>query len=90
VPKPNPRLRRRGGSISLPVNGNGSAGKRIVLRGEVADPSNPPPGCYSPSPVLVRCRPLQGRDAVLRSYAWDSVSLPPREELELVGVPAEV
>ena len=22
------------------------AGKRIVLRGEVADPSNPPPGCY--------------------------------------------
>jgi len=30
VPKPDPRLRS----------------KRIVLRGEIADPSNPPPGCY--------------------------------------------
>jgi peptide/nickel transport system ATP-binding protein len=30
VPKPDPRLR----------------GKRRVLQGEVADPSNPPPGCY--------------------------------------------
>ena len=34
VPKPNPRLRS--------VNGH----TRVVLRGEVADPSNPPPGCY--------------------------------------------
>jgi peptide/nickel transport system ATP-binding protein len=30
VPKPDPRLR----------------GKRRVLQGEVADPANPPPGCY--------------------------------------------
>ena len=31
VPKPDPRARRRG--------------QRIILQGEVADPSNPPPGC---------------------------------------------
>jgi peptide/nickel transport system ATP-binding protein len=36
VPKPDPRLRS-----------SGSQGpRRIVLEGEVADPANPPPGCY--------------------------------------------
>jgi peptide/nickel transport system ATP-binding protein len=36
VPKPDPRLRS-----------SGSQGpQRIVLEGEVADPANPPPGCY--------------------------------------------
>ena len=38
VPKPDPHLRRRGAQ---------SAGsRRIALRGEVADPANPPSGCY--------------------------------------------
>jgi peptide/nickel transport system ATP-binding protein len=32
VPKPNPDLRGKG--------------KRILLKGDVADPANPPPGCY--------------------------------------------
>jgi peptide/nickel transport system ATP-binding protein len=39
VPQPNPHLRRLGGAHA------GRAG-RIALRGEVADPANPPPGCY--------------------------------------------
>ena len=41
VPKPNPRLRSRA--------------DRIRLEGEVADPANPPPGCY----FHPRCRYVQ-------------------------------
>jgi peptide/nickel transport system ATP-binding protein len=78
VPKPNPRLRS--------VNGH----KRVVLHGEVADPSNPPSGCY----FHPRC-----------PYAKDvcKVETPPlrelrpghqvachrAEELKLQGVPTE-
>ena len=43
VPKPDPRLRRRT--------------ERIRLEGEVADPANPPPGCY----FHPRCRYAQER-----------------------------
>ena len=90
VPIPNPRLRR-----DRLVESNGSAGsnghraKRIVLQGEVADPSNPPPGC----PFHPRC-----------TYAVDTckTTVPPlrelrpghlvachrAEELKLQGVPA--
>jgi peptide/nickel transport system ATP-binding protein len=39
VPKPNPHLRRRGRAQS-------EGPTRIALRGEVADPANPPDGCY--------------------------------------------
>ena len=90
VPKPNPRLRRRGGSIRLPVDGNGSAGKRIVLRGEVADPSNPPPGCYFHtrcSYAVDRCKEEAPELRELRP--GHSVSCHRAEELELVGVPGE-
>jgi peptide/nickel transport system ATP-binding protein len=46
VPKPDPRLRGRG--------------RRIILSGEVADPSNPPSGC----PFHTRCRYATERCAV--------------------------
>jgi peptide/nickel transport system ATP-binding protein len=95
VPKPNPRLRRRsfavnGSGGSAGTNGSAStAGKRIVLRGEVADPSNPPPGCYfhPRCPYVVDiCKtdapPLQellpGRTVACHRAA----------ELQLVGVPS--
>jgi peptide/nickel transport system ATP-binding protein len=73
VPNPNPRLR----------------GKRVVHRGEVADPSNPPPGCpfHPRCPYAVdRCkveipalRELRPRQVVACHRA---------EELTLQGVPA--
>jgi len=90
VPKPNPRLRRRGVLGAAP-GANGSAGsKRIVLRGEGADPSNPPPGCYfhPRCPYAVdRCKEEL---PVLRELRpGHSVSCHRAEELELVGVPAE-
>jgi peptide/nickel transport system ATP-binding protein len=90
VPIPNPRLRR---DRVFPVNGGDTNGhqraKRIILQGEVADPSNPPPGC----PFNPRC-----------AYAIDVCKsvVPPlqelrpghlvachrAEELKLQGVPA--
>ena len=79
VPKPNPRLRRRGGSLSLPVNGDGATGKRIVLRGEVADPSNPPTGCYfhprCAYAVLARCKE---EPRCCASFGGPLGELPPR------------
>jgi peptide/nickel transport system ATP-binding protein len=91
VPVPNPRLRRerRPGSTNGATSSNGHRAKRIVLQGEVADPSNPPPGC----PFHPRCQ-----------YAVDTCRqvVPPlrelrpgqlvachrAEELTLQGVPA--
>src|SRR4051794_1528813 len=90
VPKPNPRLRRRGGSISLPVDGTAPGQKRIVLRGEVADPSNPPPGCYFHprcSYAIDRCKEEAPLLRELRP--GHSVSCHRADELELVGVPGE-
>ncbi|MEZ4868840.1 MAG: ATP-binding cassette domain-containing protein [Caldilineaceae bacterium] len=61
--------------------------KRIVLRGEVADPANPPPGCY----FHPRCPYAQGickqETPVLRAVGeghWVSCHL--AEELTLVGL----
>src|SRR5262249_30656969 len=90
VPIPNPRLRRDRIVVSSGAGAaNGSRAQRIVLQGEVADPSNPPPGC----PFHPRC-----------AYAVDACKaiVPPlrelrpghlvachrAEELKLQGVPA--
>jgi peptide/nickel transport system ATP-binding protein len=91
VPRPNPRLRRRAGALS---GGNGTSGgegageKRIVLRGEVADPSNPPSGCYfhPRCPYAVdRCKTEPPPLREIRPGR--SVSCHRAEELTLVGVP---
>jgi peptide/nickel transport system ATP-binding protein len=75
VPKPNPRLRAR----------------RIVLPGEVADPSHPPTGCY----FHPRCRYAIDRcrveTPVLRELRPNHlVSCHRAEELQLQGVPEEL
>jgi len=72
VPKPNPRLRS----------------KRIVLSGEVANPANPPSGCY----FHPRCRYAVERCKIeapaLREVKPNRlVSCHRAEELELQGVP---
>jgi peptide/nickel transport system ATP-binding protein len=72
VPKPDPRARAR----------------RIVLPGEVADPANPPSGCY----FHPRCRYAQevcrGEAPELREISPEHyVSCHRAEELSLVGVP---
>jgi peptide/nickel transport system ATP-binding protein len=71
VPKPDPRLRS----------------KRIVLEGDVADPANPPSGCY----FHPRCRYAQDRcksePPVLRQVApGHSVACHFAQELSLQGV----
>jgi peptide/nickel transport system ATP-binding protein len=95
VPKPNPRLRRR----SFAVNGSGgsadtngstsTSGKRIVLRGEVADPSNPPSGCYfhprCPYAIDVCKTDAPPLRALLPGR---TVACHRAEELQLVGVPS--
>jgi peptide/nickel transport system ATP-binding protein len=74
VPKPDPRLRSR----------------RIVLEGEVADPANPPSGCY----FHPRCRYAQARCAAERPELHDlgqgqQVACHFAEELSLSGVRAD-
>jgi peptide/nickel transport system ATP-binding protein len=73
APKPNPRLRSQ----------------RIVLQGEVADPANPPTGCY----FHPRCRYATDRcrteTPTLRELKpGHLVSCHRAEELQLQGVPA--
>lgn len=73
VPKPNPKLRGRG--------------KRIILEGEVADPANPPKGCY----FHPRCRYARERcrleEPSLRDLGADHfVACHFAEELTLRGV----
>ncbi len=85
VPKPNPRLRRRAGPAT-----NGAPPKRITLHGEVADPSNPPPGCYfhPRCPYAIdRCKTEPPALRELRPNHL--VSCHRAEELQLQGVPAE-
>nr|WP_196258185.1 oligopeptide/dipeptide ABC transporter ATP-binding protein [Pelagibacterium limicola] len=74
VPQPDPRRR--------------SSGKRVVLKGEIADPANPPSGCY----FHPRCRyatDLCRTDTPqLRPVAGRSVRCHYAEELDLTGVGA--
>jgi len=72
VPKPTPKLRGRG--------------KRIILEGEVADPANPPKGCY----FHPRCRYARERcsleEPALRDLREDHfVACHFAEELTLRG-----
>jgi peptide/nickel transport system ATP-binding protein len=74
VPKPDPRLRSR----------------RMVLEGEVADPANPPSGCY----FHPRCRYAQARCATERPELRDlgqgqQVACHFAEQLTLSGVRAD-
>jgi peptide/nickel transport system ATP-binding protein len=76
VPKPDPDLR--------------GLGKRIVLEGDVADPANPPTGCY----FHPRCRyaqPICSREEPpLRDIGGEHyVACHFGEELDLLGVVAE-
>ena len=89
VPMPNPHMRRDRFFLS---NGAATAdvrrAKRIVLQGEVADPSNPPPGC----PFHPRCPYVVDvcKTAVppLRELRGHLVACHRAEELKLQGVAA--
>jgi peptide/nickel transport system ATP-binding protein len=83
VPKPNPRLRHR-------QAGNGEVSKRIVLRGEVADPSNPPSGCYFHPRCPYAIERCKVEPPPLRELRPNHlVSCHRAEELTLQGVPGE-
>ncbi len=70
VPKPNPRLRT----------------ESIVLEGDVADPANPPPGCYFHPRCSYRIDRCATEEPVLREVAPDHfVSCHRAEELTLLG-----
>jgi peptide/nickel transport system ATP-binding protein len=90
VPKPNPRLRRRSIAVNGSAGTNGAAGtKRITLRGEVADPSNPPPGCYFHPRCPYAVDVCKTDTPPLRELLpGRTVACHRAEELQLVGVPA--
>lgn len=72
VPKPNPRLRS----------------KRIILQGEVADPANPPTGCYfHPRCPYAQDRCRQEAPVLRELRPGQHVSCHRADELTLVGVP---
>jgi peptide/nickel transport system ATP-binding protein len=73
VPKPDPRLRT----------------EAIVLPGDVADPANPPSGCYFHPRCQYRIDRCETEEPALRQIAPDHfVSCHRAEELELMGVPS--
>jgi peptide/nickel transport system ATP-binding protein len=95
VPIPNPRLRRDRIVVDEAVHAHGAASangrraKRIVLQGEVADPSNPPPGCpfHPRCPYAVDlCKAIVPPLRELRP--GHLVACHRAEELKLQGVPA--
>jgi len=72
VPKPDPRIRT----------------EPIVLPGEVADPTNPPSGCYFHPRCRYRMDRCETEEPALRQIAQDHyVSCHRAEELTLTGVP---
>jgi peptide/nickel transport system ATP-binding protein len=71
VPKPDPRIRT----------------EPIVLEGEVADPSNPPSGCYFHPRCRYQIDRCETEEPTLRQIAQDHfVSCHRAEELQLLGV----
>jgi peptide/nickel transport system ATP-binding protein len=71
VPKPNPRLRT----------------EAIILEGDVADPANPPPGCYFHPRCQYSIERCETEEPALREVAPDHfVSCHRAEELKLIGV----
>jgi peptide/nickel transport system ATP-binding protein len=63
------------------------SGKRIILQGEVADPSNPPPGCYFHPRCAYAVERCKEEAPVLRELRpGHSVSCHRADELELVGI----
>jgi peptide/nickel transport system ATP-binding protein len=71
VPKPDPRLRTQS----------------IVLAGDVADPANPPSGCYFHPRCRYQIARCETEEPVLRQIAPDHfVSCHRAEELRLIGV----
>ncbi len=92
VPKPNPRLRRRSFAVNGSAGTNGTAGvagKRILLRGEVADPSNPPTGCYFHPRCAYAIDLCKTDSPPLRELLpGRTVACHRSEELQLAGVPA--
>lgn len=73
VPKPDPRLRT----------------EAIVLPGDVADPANPPSGCYFHPRCQYRIDRCETEEPALRQIAPDHfVSCHRAKELELMGVPS--
>jgi peptide/nickel transport system ATP-binding protein len=74
VPKADPRIRT----------------EPIVLPGEVADPANPPSGCYFHPRCRYRIERCQTEEPGLRQIAQDHfVSCHRAEELSLTGVPSQ-
>jgi peptide/nickel transport system ATP-binding protein len=74
VPKPDPRIRT----------------EPIVLPGEVADPANPPSGCYFHPRCQYRVDYCATEEPALREIAPDHfVSCHRAEELQLIGVPGQ-
>ena len=74
VPKPKPRLRT----------------ESILLEGDVADPANPPPGCYFHPRCTYRIDRCATEEPVLRELRPDHfVSCHRAEELTLLGVLGE-
>jgi peptide/nickel transport system ATP-binding protein len=81
VPHPNPHQRRRA-----------HVGKKtIALRGEIADPANPPSGCYFHPRCPYAVERCKTEPPPLRELRQDHfVSCHRAEELSLVGVPESV
>ena len=61
--------------------------QRIILEGDVADPANPPPGCYFNPRCSYRIDRCESEEPALREIAPDHfVSCHRAEELKFVGV----
>jgi peptide/nickel transport system ATP-binding protein len=75
---------------AVPVPDPRRRAQRIVLEGDVADPSNPPPGCHFHPRCQYATERCRSETPVLREIApGHAVRCLRAEELSLLGVPAE-